>query len=313
VVASHFRPLRLRWLLNALAEQTLDRSAWEVVVGHDSDEVTEQLLRAHPLATDGVLRHVRQPPGVGTIARNRNAALALARAPVVVFTDDDCRPPPGWLERVLEAASRHPGSILQGPVASDPDEAVMLRSPYPRTQHFSDVPRIWGECCNIVYPRAVLDELGGFADEGWLTCEDTDLLLRALAAGVPYAGAPSMGTYHCVEEGNLIDALRGTGRWRYFVDLVSRHPEVRDHLFARVFWKDTHAWLLVAALGLTAARRRPAMAALMIPWLRARPVRGGGWRGALRHLLELPGFALIDAAEMGVLARASTRARVPVL
>ena len=28
VVPSHDRPLRLRWLLNALEEQTLDRSRW---------------------------------------------------------------------------------------------------------------------------------------------------------------------------------------------------------------------------------------------------------------------------------------------
>ena len=32
VVASHDRPLRLRWLLNALEEQTLERDRWEIVV-----------------------------------------------------------------------------------------------------------------------------------------------------------------------------------------------------------------------------------------------------------------------------------------
>ena len=34
-VASHERPLRLRWLLNALEEQTLERARFEVVVCHD--------------------------------------------------------------------------------------------------------------------------------------------------------------------------------------------------------------------------------------------------------------------------------------
>src|SRR2546421_2918739 len=34
-VATHERPLRLRWLLNALDEQTLDRSLWEVVVAYE--------------------------------------------------------------------------------------------------------------------------------------------------------------------------------------------------------------------------------------------------------------------------------------
>src|SRR3954468_16803872 len=64
VVPSHDRPLRLRWLLNALEEQSLPAGEWEVVVGHDSSgPETDELLRTHPLATAGTLRHVTLPPG----------------------------------------------------------------------------------------------------------------------------------------------------------------------------------------------------------------------------------------------------------
>src|SRR5213593_4083172 len=52
VVPSHERPLRLRWLLNALEEQTLAREQWEVIVAHDSGPETQELLREHPLAAD---------------------------------------------------------------------------------------------------------------------------------------------------------------------------------------------------------------------------------------------------------------------
>src|SRR5258707_136007 len=93
VVASHDRPLRLRWLLNALAEQTLARSRWEVVVCHDSrGEETGALLAGHPLAAAGVLRWRAFEPGSAAASPKRNAGVALARAPTVVFTDDDCRP-----------------------------------------------------------------------------------------------------------------------------------------------------------------------------------------------------------------------------
>ncbi len=62
VVASHERPLRLRWLLNALAEQELDRARWEVVVCFDdAGEETARLLATHPLAAAGVLRALRLP------------------------------------------------------------------------------------------------------------------------------------------------------------------------------------------------------------------------------------------------------------
>ena len=312
VVASHDRPLRLRWLLNALEEQTVDASLWELVVCHDSGEETERLLREHPLGRSGQLRHTSLPAGTAPPGSNRNRALALARAPAVVFTDDDCRPGPSWLAGVLDAIGRHPGAIIQGPVIADPDEAVMLRSPYPRTQHFTDVPRPWAECANIVYPRSLLDRLGGF-EESWLVGEDTDLNRRALRTGASYVGDLGMPTHHAVEEGWLPDWLRGAGRWRDLTRLFGRHPDLRRYLFARIFWKDTHGLLLLGLAGLPLARRRPAALALLLPWATARPVRGGGFRGALRQVLELPGWALIDLTEMGVLARASARERVLIL
>ena len=99
-VASHDRPLRLRWLLNALEEQTL--ADFEVIVAHDSGPETEELLRTHPLASDGRLRHLSFRPGPGP-AEKRNAAWMAARAPLIAFTDDDCRPPADWLERLAAA------------------------------------------------------------------------------------------------------------------------------------------------------------------------------------------------------------------
>src|SRR3954470_6358165 len=90
VVPSHERPLRLRWLLNALEEQTLPRDRWELVVVHDSrGEETATLLDGHPLTEAGVLRHERLEPGTGTPARQRNVGWRRARAPLVAFTDDD--------------------------------------------------------------------------------------------------------------------------------------------------------------------------------------------------------------------------------
>src|SRR3954463_4274307 len=98
VVPSHERPLRLRWLLNALEEQTLDRDRWELVVVHDSrGDETERLLDEHPLHAAGVLRHRRLEAGTGSPSRQRNVGWRMARAPLIAFTDDDCRPEPEWL------------------------------------------------------------------------------------------------------------------------------------------------------------------------------------------------------------------------
>jgi GT2 family glycosyltransferase len=181
VAPSHARPLRLRWLLNALEEQTLAPDRWEVIIGHDADgEETEELLRTHPLGRRVALRSVRSPAGTALPGINRNRAWRAATSELILFTDDDCRPPADWLERALEAARRHPGAVVQGSTAPDLEETVI-------GQHAAHVhtvsiwpPQPWGQSCNILYPRSVLEAVGGFPEDLWLG-EDTALAEMARA------------------------------------------------------------------------------------------------------------------------------------
>lgn len=314
VVASHDRPLRLRWLLNALEEQTLERERFEVVVAHDSaGPETEALLRDHPLASAGVLRHLSFPPGSAGPAAKRNAAWRAANAPLLAFTDDDCRPPQEWLANALAAAEREPGAIVQGATMPDPDEAVLLHAaPWARSQEI-DPPVPWAQTCNIVYPREVLERLDGFDETLPLAAgEDTDLAVRAAHAGVPYVGAPEALTYHCVEPFTLPARVRGVWRWQHLAYLVKKHPELRRHLPLRLFWKPAHARLPLALAGgaLALRRRNPRWALLVVPWaVVAAPRYGTGPRGLARSLSELPGQAVIDVAELLALVRGSIRHR----
>jgi glycosyltransferase involved in cell wall biosynthesis len=300
-VASHERPLRLRWLLNALEEQTAPRGDFEVVVCHDSEgEETERLLREHPLRPVSV----RLAPGTGSAARQRNVAWRAGSAPVVLFTDDDCRPPPDWVERMAAAVDRHPGAVVQGAVRPDPvEEHLLYAAPHARSLRV-DPPVPWGQCANIAYPRAVLERLGGF-DEGFARAgEDADLALRAIEAGVAYVGAPEALTFHAVAPHGLLSHLRTLPRWGELARVAKRHPSVRRRLALGVFWKPSHAWLLAAVLA------RPAL----LGWaLTARPRYGRSPRGLARALSELPGRAVVDAVEIAVLARGSARERTLLL
>jgi GT2 family glycosyltransferase len=314
-VPSHERPLRLRWLLNALAEQTLDRARWEVVVCDDSrDPTVAALLAGHPLATAGVLRVERLAPGSGgSAARQRNVAWRAARAPLILFTDDDCRPPRSWLAAALGAAEQHPGAIVQGQTQPDPDEAHLMAAPHARTQSITP-PVPWAQTCNVLYPRAVLEAASGF-EEHMDAGEDTELALRARAAGAPYVGAPEVLTHHAVEAGSLRGKLRTVPRWRGLALVVRRHPEVRRHLVGGIFWRASHALLPVAALGLLRARRTHGLSLLAaVPYvLAARGSYGPGARGQARALAEVPGRAAVDAAEIVALARGSLEQRTLIL
>jgi GT2 family glycosyltransferase len=316
LVASHDRPLRLRWLLNALEEQTLDRELWEVVVAHDSSGIeTEELLRAHPLTAAGVLKHLTFEPGPGPAAK-RNAAWRLARGATILFTDDDCRPPADWLANALVAVERAPAAIVQGTTRVDPDElAVRQHAPHARSQEVTP-PTPFAQTCNIAYPRALLERTGGFDEALPLAAgEDTDLAIRVRALGAPLVAAPEVLTYHAVEATTLPARLRETWRWQHLAYIVRRHPQLRAHMPLRLFWKPSHAALLPALAGLALARRHPLLATLLAaPWIAiARPSYGSSPRGLARAASELPARLAIDVAETAAMARGAVRHRTPIL
>jgi hypothetical protein len=300
----------LRWLLNALEEQTLPRAAFEVIVCHDSkDPETAELLEQHPINA----RHIQIPAGSGPPGLQRNRAWRAAKAPLVAFTDDDCRPPEQWLEKALAAAEANPGQIIQGKTRPDPDElSIALHAPHARSQSI-DPPVPWAQTCNIIYPRALLAEVNGF-DERMEGGEDCELAQRAIATGARLIGAPEVLTYHAVHASGLTGKLRSLPRWQHLAGLFKRHPQLRSELTARIFWRETHALVLIAAAGAIAARRHPQAALLIVPWaLKAKPRYGPGPRGRLRAASELPGRAVIDLAEVAVLARGSVRYRTILL
>ena len=312
VVPSHGRHLRLRWLLNALAEQTLAQP-WEVVVVHDHDPTTaRRVLDDHPLAGAGRLRHLAIAPGTGSPARQRNLGWRAARGALVAFTDDDCRPDPRWLERLLAAAGASPGAVVQGRTRADPFELRLLAAPHVRTLHIDPV-NAYRQTCNILYPLAHLERLGGF-DERAVAGEDVGLSLRAEAAGVRIVAAPDAVVFHAVESHTLPGIVRQNLKWRHLAYLAKRHPEVRRSFPLGVFWDAEHLRTTLALAGAAAGRRRRALLVLAVPYL----VRGVRRRGASPRAMavataELPGQAVRQAAEVAGLVAGSVRHRTLVL
>ena len=315
VVASHERPRRLGVLLDALAAQTAPADQWEVVVVHDSSgTATDAVLRDHPLAAAGRLRALRFPAGTGSAARMRNAGWRAAAARSIAFTDDDCRPDEAWLAVALRAARARPTAILQGSTRPDPRD----RERFGPTSYtlYIDPPTTELEACNAVYPRAVLERVGGFDESIRAFGEDTDLALRAKRAGAGHLAVPGMRVYHGIHALGLRERLAVAARCAELPAIVRRNPELRwvPHRPLGVFLRPGHAWLVVALAGLALARRRPLLALLALPYARSRLHPYG--RTTVRRLRRahwLAAFAVIDATELLALARGSVRHRTPML
>lgn len=300
VVIPSGRGARLAFTLEALAGQSLDSAEFEVVVARDPRGPDPSP------APEGIEVRFLSPPAAGNIAALRNAGWREARAPRVAFTDDDCRPAQDWLERLL-AASAGRLDLVQGRTEPDPDEAHLLHG-LARSQRIVG-PSPFFQGCNLLYHRSLLEELGGFDERFGLLGEDTDLALRAKAAGARPRYVDEALVWHAVIPRTLPAALREARERNAMPALVGRHPELRDALYGRYFWRRSHALLLLAGIGLAGSRRNRALAALALPYAARAldPRTASGPRSLLRRALHLPLKALVDSAEL--VATASTAAR----
>ena len=306
VVIPASRRVRLAFALEALSVQTLPHERFEVIIVQDGlwePPPAPEGLRVRVLAT-GVRRN---------IAALRNAGWRAARGRLIAFTDDDCRPHPAWAERLVAAAGAA-GSVLQGRTEPDPDEVHLLHG-LARTQRIVG-PSPWHESCNIAYPLTLLERLGGFDEHFARLGEDTDLGLRAQAAGAEVRYVDDALVWHAVLPRTLAAALREARSRDTIPALIARHPGHRDALYARLFWKRSHAMLLLAALGAPRSRRRRAALLALLPYVRANvspPVLGGGPPRIARHALHVLARAMLDGTETETTLVAAARARTLVV
>ena len=302
VVASHNRHLGVETLLGALRRQTLGPERFDVVLVDDGS--TPPLTVNDDVLSVRTIR--RESPGGPGAARNDG--WRAARASLVAFTDDDCVPVPDWLEALLERGAGRDDVVVQGPVAPPPDQRAEVR-PLSHTIEVAGPNRLF-VTCNIAYSRALLERIEGFDESFLRSAEDADLGARATKAGAEIRFAERALVHHEVRQPSLPELLRHTTKWTYSVKAFRVHPELRDLLLARVFWKPTHPRLLLALAGL--ASRRPAVAALSaLPYLahyvqlyRDHPTA---------FAPALPKHLAVDLCELGTMVVGSVQYRTLVL
>lgn len=103
VIVTKDRPHLLAGLLASLAEQTLPADEILVVDNNSSasyDALWEEYAPQLPLRVV-----VEKEPGIPS-ARNRG--VLEARGEILLFTDDDCRVDPEWVERMVQPFYRNP-------------------------------------------------------------------------------------------------------------------------------------------------------------------------------------------------------------
>jgi glycosyltransferase involved in cell wall biosynthesis len=320
VAATHNRSERLAALLEALRSQTLGAGRFEVVIVDDaSSDGTRELLAAAQQRGDLELTVIQQRIGEGP-AVARNAGWRAATAPIVAFTDDDCRPSPRWLEAGLTAmAATANGSgeaIVQGATEPDPEESDRL-GPFTRSLNVAALDH-WYATANMFYARATLERLGGFDETTFSRPggEDTDLAWRAIGEGVPTGFSDEARVWHAVHELGALKRLRFATRWDETMAVFGRYPELRRLVLIRgLFWKESHYHLARTLAGLLLPGRLRVIGAYfafryaLLLWRRAHwhgDGKGGG-------PLLVPYYLAENVIELVTALRGAARYRTPVL
>ncbi|MDX6286225.1 MAG: hypothetical protein QOG53_1710 [Frankiales bacterium] len=179
-------------LLDALARQ--ERVTFDViVVDNGSTDGTADVVRRHPM-TVRVVEEARP----GSYAA-RNAGLAVARAPVLAFTDADCTPEPTWLAEGLATLGSSGAGLVGGGIRPIPSAEPTRWERYDRAVYLRQQDLVehqqWGVTANLFVRGSVIDAVGPF-DASLPSSGDREFCLRAGRAGFRIVYAPDAVVGH---------------------------------------------------------------------------------------------------------------------
>ena len=187
IVPTYARPEHLRDCLEALACQEHPRQDYEVVVVDDGSPESPVTIVADFERRMDVSLLVQENAGP---AAARNAGAARARGALLAFTDDDCRPEPGWLAALARAHAAAPDRLLGGTTDNALADDLYAATSQMLIDHLYEYFNADPDDCrlftsnNFAVPTGAFHELGGFAGEFPLAGgEDRELCDRWVASG----------------------------------------------------------------------------------------------------------------------------------
>jgi GT2 family glycosyltransferase len=197
VVCSRDRPAMLAPALDSIVASLRPGDELVVVDSASRTSATAETARERGLRVERA-----DLPG---LSRARNVGVAASRAPVILFTDDDCLADPGWVANMASAFDADPDvGFAFGRVMSDREGGLgvaLLVDEEPRRYGASDDLLSMGHGANMALRRSMLEKIGEFdvdlgAGARFPACEDTDIVWRALAEGATGAYVPGAVVVH---------------------------------------------------------------------------------------------------------------------
>jgi GT2 family glycosyltransferase len=235
IIPTHNRSASLRRALDALCVQTYPIQRVEVLVVADgcTDRTIEMLQHYEaPFAL-----HVIEQIGQGA-ATARNRGAADAKAPWLLFLDDDVESTPSLIEAHVRAHQQQPGRVIIGPYLPVYEEPLdfyrmelrawwndLFRAMRQPGHRYTYRDLVSG---NLSLEAELFARIGGF-DPAFRSCggEDYEFGVRLIKANVPFGFAAGALAYH--HETCDLDRSFRRRRQEGYADVLigQRHPELR--------------------------------------------------------------------------------------
>jgi len=201
VLSTYNRADRLPSALEALLSQSAGAAYEVIVVDNNSTDATRTVTEQAAARSYGRLRYVFEPRQ--GLSYGRNAGIAVARSPIIAFSDDDVRVAPDWIAQLKRTFDAHPeidyvgGRVLPHWLAPPPRWLTDAHWAPLALQDYGDQPIVSGReravClvgANLAFRRRVFDVVGVFTPslgrvkDGIGSTEDHEMQLRAWKAGM---------------------------------------------------------------------------------------------------------------------------------
>jgi glycosyltransferase involved in cell wall biosynthesis len=208
--------------VRALAQQTVDRAQYEIVVVDDgSTDATSDVAREA-----GADRVLRVPHGGPAAARN--AGIEAARGEIILFTDADCEPAVEWIARMVAPLGNPQVMGVKGTYRTKQPSLIarLVQLEFDiRYERMAELDHIdFIDTYAAAYRRALFVNHGLF-DTAYIAAEDVDLSFRLAQAGHWLVFAPDAWVWHRhpATLGRYLARKARFGYWRAL--LYVRYPD----------------------------------------------------------------------------------------
>jgi GT2 family glycosyltransferase len=256
---------RIGRCLDALAREAANHDAEILVVDDGSTDRTADSVRRH----SGV-RVITQANAGPAAARNRGAAES--RGEILLFTDDDCVPAPGWLDSMLAPFDDLSVVGVKG-VYRTRQESLVARfvqieyeDRYRLMRRFREIDFI--DTYSAAFRRDRFLEMAGYDTSFPVACaEDIELSYRMSARGWKMKFAPDAAVEHTHPDslGKYLKKKYKFAYWRVLAVRKNPGKAIRDsHTPQTMKFQLLLVPALLTALGIDVWRRTPVFTILVV-------------------------------------------------